>query len=302
MKKAIMHITCLGIIMCLLISSFAISVNAEELSYSTNTIVVSEYDYITDCLSKSESELNALGFADEEIAVFKNFKIEDELLQRQEKTDDVLRNYYGYSNEQIAILREYNGEPIKDNPKLRALFAVLTFSTPTVMRASATEIAVYLTWQWSSKPLWVALTMEDTIAVMWQGTYGSSSGNIRLNTSSSYWLAQYVVESNSFATDSELYSFTTSSPTASAKVTYPTNYGSGFFAMSGSTSLYFETTEGSADLTCFDLLIVYGHSTIVGSASITLQSGFDYTLGIGTEEAAVVSGYINISDKQWRYS
>ena len=42
--------------------------------------------------------------------------------------------------------------------------------------------------------------------------------------------------------------------------------------------------------------------TIVGTASISIESGFDYTLSVGTSEEAVVSGYINISDKRWRYN
>lgn len=300
MKRNV-FIPCL-VALCLIVSFFPISARAEETLCDVGIVAVSEYEYITEIQDMSETELTSMGLTNGEIEYLKDFDIEEELLRRKEQTNEVLRNAYGYSDEQIAILREYTGDSIEDNPELCALLAELTFSIPSVIRASATEVAVNIQWSWSSKPLLILPSMSDTIAVMWQGTYGSDSGNIRMNTSSSYWMANYLIETNTITNHMEVYHFSTTAPTASAKVSYPTNYGSGYFAMNGLMSLYFDTTEGSADLTSFDLLIVYGRSTVVGTASISIESGFDYTLSVGTSEEAVVSGYINISDKTWRYN
>lgn len=67
-----------------------------------------------------------VNLSDEELEYIMSDAIESELLYRASLPAEVLKENYGYSDEAIDILRNYDGGRLEDNPQLRAASATLT--------------------------------------------------------------------------------------------------------------------------------------------------------------------------------
>lgn len=216
------------------------------------------------------------------------------MLSRKEKTDTELALQYGYSEEDIALLREYDGESIQENVELAALTGTLTIRKPTVITATSSRVVVRVVWRWDHCPV---VNATDVFAVYWDSTFGSLNGNMRINISDSYHTVTYNLYDTYFT---QTQSFTQVSPYSAAKVEFPMQDVSGeAWANKGEARLYFEAAEGSAALTEMDMIFAYGHTLVLLSPSISFPVSGGISFGWRTDEADRRSGYVSVADKTW---
>lgn len=167
-----------------------VPVNPELPIHSLETQCCNEYDKIVSIrneVNKSAGAHFRTNMSAEELEYIMSDDIEAELLRRASLPTEVLKNY-GYSDEAIRILREYDGSRLEQNPQLRNASATLRGSIEfsTVMR---TKVVVVYSWVWDMYPLVAA---DDIAAVRWDGTYENGlTNNMKLDMDSTYALVNY---------------------------------------------------------------------------------------------------------------
>lgn len=291
----IRRLACFLFATVLLIGMVSIPASADETAKLPSTgddIVVSEYDAIVGYREMDVAELEEEGLAIEDIEYVRSSAIEDELLFRKTRTLEELRNYYGYSEEDIALLMEYEGERIESNPDLQALTGTLTIFRPRVLNATRTRISLEVEWEWDQKPVY---TLTDALAISWVGTYGSDNGNLRFDVNASSHNVTYtgissVTFDRGFVQEDLLYGVAGE---------FDMMYGTYDWASSGVATLYWNTVAGSGNLTSVDFRILYGHSITAWGPSFYWPPSFGLAPEAGTDEADVRNGYVNISSGRW---
>ena len=242
----------------------------------------------------SDSELDAVALSESEIEMIRSNTIEEEILARKQLSDEMLAERYGYTYDDIAILRAYNGEKLEENVALAAITGTLTISKPTVLTATSTRVGVKVVWSWDHSPVVCAI---DVFAIYWDPTFGSQSGNMRIDMSSSSHVVSYNI--NNTYCDYE-WDITQVSPNSAAKSTFDMLDQSGEgWAEEGTLRLYFDATAGSAALTEIDFIFAYGHTILSVSPSVSFPASGGISFGWTTDEADLRSGYINISTYKW---
>lgn len=278
----------LSIMLCISLITVA---NAEEIEVGKD-LVVSEYDTIVEYRAMDVEELQEEGLTAEEIEYVQSTAIEDELLFRKTRSTEELRDYYGYSEDEIELLMEYDGERIESEPELRALTGTLTIYTPDVLYADPDGIGLRVEWEWDQKPVY---TLTDALAVYWVGTYGRDSGNLRIDIDASSHDVTYTgitttTFDRGFVQEDLLYGIVGE---------FKMMYGTYDWASSGEATLYWDTVDGSADMTSVDFKIMYGHSTVAWGPSFSWPASVGVSANFGTDEADVRTGYVDISDGEW---
>ena len=287
MLKKIISITVT--IMLLAVSSVAVSPEKVTSEEPLKTLCVSEYDILSGQYILSEdSEENA------RILKEMNEEATNELLYRKTLGDEELRNYYGYSDKDIAILRNYNGEEISSQQELRALQAVLTFETPEVVSADADGIHLSVGWSWDKKP---SILRADGIALYWSPTFDHAAGNLRINTSMSYLLLQYWTTQSTIYYDADTH-FTVNQPTRTAKSEFDLSAHGGW-ARWGTAHIYLDATEGSGSLSSVDFIIKYGHATVTATPEFTFPVAGTVSITGTTVESDSLEGYVDIGENEW---
>lgn len=290
--KKIIGLICILAMIVTLFPTLSLSTKAAEID--SETITISEYDYITAIRSLSPAELSAANLSEAEVLEITSNTIEQELLERKGKSDEELMNHYGYSTEDIAILRAYNGENIEDNVELAALTGTLTIKKPTVLTATTTRIGVRVQWSWDQCPFVVA---SDVLGVYWEPTFGSANGNMRIKINECSHVVSYYDAGVYVDVDA---GFEQVSPNASARSDFGmTLQNEDFWAKKGTATLYFDATSGSAALTEMDMIFAYGHTILSVSPSISFPASGGISFGFNTDEADKRSGYINVANDTW---
>ena len=269
-------------------------VMAASVSEVDEEVVFSEYEFVTSIREMSDSELDAIALSDSEIQLIRSNAIEDEILARKQLSDAMLEEKYGYTYEDILILRAYEGERLEDNAELAAITGTLTISKPTVLTATTTRIGVKVVWSWDHSPVVCAI---DVFAIYWDPTFGSQDGNMRIDMASSSHVVSYNIYNNLF--DYE-WDITQVSPNSAAKSTFDMldQTGEGW-AKKGTLTLYFNAAAGSAALTEIDFIFSYGHTILSISPSVSFPASGGISFGWTTDEADSRSGYINVSTRNW---
>ena len=157
---------------------------------SLETQYCNEYDKIV-AIRNEAAESNGTNIQEnvskEELEYILSDAIETELLRRASLPTDVLRNY-GYSDEAIKILREYDGSRLEQNPQLRSVSATLSGSIEFSTR-TRTKVVIVYSWSWDMYPV---SAFEDIVAVSWDGTYENGLiNNMILDMDSTYALVNY---------------------------------------------------------------------------------------------------------------
>ena len=256
----------------------------------------SEYDAIVNLRTMEDWQLESMGIDDNGIEYIRSSAIEDELLYRKTRPIDELKNYYGYTDDEISILMNYNGEPLESNPELQALTATLTISKPQVMHAGSSVLHIQVAWQWDTLPLDnVEPVYDDALAISWVPTF-VGGGNLRLDTSASKHIVTY--------TFSPLYAYdrgvVQNELLSSAIAEFPMKE-TGAWAKKGLAMLYLIKTDGSGTLASVDMQFKYAH-TMWGfdpSISFSFPAGISVNISEGTTEADSRSGYVDIDDGVW---
>lgn len=165
MKRVIKALLSLSIIMLIPLFAFAETIPQAESIYFAN-----EAELINDLQNLEDSELEELGYSQEEIVELRNYSIESFLLERSRLPREVLASY-GYTPEVIQLLKEYNGEPVDENSPVILAIPSCTgrFSGAST---SSSAMTIMFTWEWSSYP---AYLHTDEVAVCMQGFNASGT-------------------------------------------------------------------------------------------------------------------------------
>lgn len=163
----------------------------DELDTNLVPVQVTYYNEIEEVLQMREAtpqELHKMGISQEKANEIAELDIESAYYERAQLPESQLRAY-GYTDEQIAVLKAYDGSKITSDSPVVAAAASCTGSASKVS-ASTSKIAFKYTWTWSSAPVFMR---TDKAAVKWKA-YNSNSVEIDVNCSRSttvsyYWLS-----------------------------------------------------------------------------------------------------------------
>ena len=131
---------------------------------------ISEYDVYVGVKNNKENNnyLSAFGLSDQTINAITDGEVEKQLLSIKKLSDDELFKR-GYDNNDIVLLREYNGEPLEEAPYLRGVLGVI-YTNMTVPTKTNDVMYVKLKWWWDTLPV---IQLTDTIGATWWGNSGA---------------------------------------------------------------------------------------------------------------------------------
>lgn len=246
------------------------------------SVTINEYDVYVQARKLSNKELSSQGMSETYIDLIKSNAIEDRLLELAALPANKLSEM-GYTNNEITILKNYDGEPIENNPELRQVFSDMSMDFyPQVSSSVTLKLRIY--WKWTRNgPVLVGTTIKDIAAVRWKGT--NTAGN-------PYNLAFYPTTSSAdinYYTTSGTFRFVESfpivcdDPYAHAYVTVPTALYTDCVAKSG--NLYIQLMRTGTDYIKEAAFIFgYGHTVISITPSVSFPDSFNLEFGFGMEE------------------
>ena len=268
MKKVLSLILALVLIMTMSVTAFAEN-NVTITGKNSNNILQSEAELILLKEAGNEKALEEKGFSKEEVKKIMETDFHALLLERAALPYETLRNY-GYNEEQIAILKNYNGEEItKDSPVLKATAVVS--ATPNLNTYGRSAIGVRLDWSWNVRPVY---GMQDALAIKWKTILkGGSIGEGRA-TNAYAFVKYYNVSTGSLdhvkniGADTSVYNETADIKFPMIEVTENESW-----AKQGSFYLKIEPTAENAQLDHITLYPSYGHK--IGSCTISFYIDAD---------------------------
>lgn len=239
-------------------------VNANTFSSSEHgdepDIICNEYDaMVYEKASTSIMTLNTTGTNNNDSGYFERL-----YLERAAIDEDTLLNEYGYTEEQVKILKAYDGGPIEEHPELRRASATLS-AYIYAKNCSTSKLNVYADWSWNGTPIPCGPGITDGVAFGWSGT--DFNGNpLNLSVSNSSVKIKYVGSSG--------VSYRTVTPTIvshyhALKGGVLMDNGKGT-AKSGTLSMTLNKT-GSKSINEAAITFAYGHATLTGGVSFSFS-------------------------------
>lgn len=200
MKKMFKKITAMTMVLTMLFT-LSVSALAADISSEPMTTTINEYDvYIQQKAISSDkhSVIDINGNTEK--------TIEELYLERANLSEEELISQFGYSQEQISILKAYDGSPIENNPQLRAISATYTRSISKVV-ASRTKISAKLQWECSQRPISFSINKYDSIVcdVIPFDSSGSRKEAWTIENSSSIYTVSYAGFQNGIITKTNTY-------------------------------------------------------------------------------------------------
>lgn len=159
-----------------------VNLSEEDLNESNATIVTmtNEYDAILELKNMPVTMMQENGYSEEEIEAIKSFSIEEALLERAQYSEEELRNW-GYDDNQITLLKNYDGSPLEDNPQMRAAMATMSGQLSEV-NSSSNKITAKFDWTWSNRPVLSGNAVNDLVTCGFMATsVGSSPHTVTAN-------------------------------------------------------------------------------------------------------------------------
>lgn len=286
MKKLLSAMLALAMIATFTTPAFATSngpdIPTEPASYS---VTVNEYDVYVEVRNTSNEDLQDRGMTEAQIALIKSNAIEDELMDKAALSVAELHEI-GYDNDQIAILKNYNGQSLESTPELRGVFADMTAKFYK-SSASTSSLKVRVFWEWSNAPALAGDAITDLIVMRWQGTNTAGQPiNVAFNSSKSSASMNYYTRSGTY----KYYRSATvvcDSPYDHAYAEIPVSsgeYDNGFSIYAKSGNFYVQVDRtGTNSIKEAAFVFGYGHTTIVVSPSLSLPASFGVGFSWGTE-------------------
>ena len=173
----------------------------DELDTNLVPVQVTYYNEIEEVLQMREAtpqELHKMGISQEEANEIAELDIESAYYERAQLPESQLRAY-GYTDEQIAVLKAYDGSKITSDSPVVAAAASCTGSASKVS-ASTSKIAFKYTWTWSSAPVFMR---TDKAAVKWKA-YNANSVAMDVNCNMSTTVNYYWLSSGNYNSDKKL--------------------------------------------------------------------------------------------------
>lgn len=273
MKKIFSFIFSLLLVFAFCTPAFATEPEVLLCSYTVN-----EYDAYVAARAATESELNASSISTQEANWIQSNAIEDELLRRSKLTDAELYAL-GYNEDEIYILRNYNGERIENVAELRSVMADMTASFTKII-ANTSCLCIRADWEWSRAPFRCSSTITDMVVLRWKGTnLAGAPINIAFQSANSICSVKYYDYTTGEYSRTRFPSIDVSDPydNASAKIqmgiTKSGEAGADFYAKSGSLRVCVKTT-GTDLIQEGAFVFGYGHSTVGYSVGLALPLSF----------------------------
>lgn len=200
--------------------------------------------------------------------------VEEILLERAQLPTDVLTTKYGYSNEDIAILKSYDGSPIEDNPQLRGIFADL-HGYLYRMDYNDHGVTVRFSWNWEGMPV---TTQTDVVTCAWVGV-NSKNGPHALrfvDEESSFNVDYYtfpiaITGATEFATRTP-YDINDSDVNSHVSAEFPMVYhGGNIWAQKGYMDVTLEEPVATNDLEYSTVVFAYGHEKLILAANLDVS-------------------------------
>ena len=286
MKKILSVSLSLALVFALSIQAFAASngpdIPTEPAAY---TVTVNEYDVYVAARNTSNEDLQTRGMSESQIDLIKSDAIENELLEKSALSVDELSEM-GYDNNQIAILKNYEGQSIENAPELRGIFADMTAKFYK-SSASTSSLRIRVFWEWSNAPVLAGDLITDLVAIRWQGTNTAGQPiNIAFNSSRSSANLNYYNRSGEYRFNRSI-NVICDSPYDHAYAKVPISsgeyeVGSSIYAKSGNFYVQVDRT-GTNSIKEAAFVFAYGHTVIVISPSLSLPPSFGIGFSFGTE-------------------
>lgn len=282
-KKILSLAMALTLCLSLAIPAFGVEAQDSEEEY---TIVLNEYEmWINEQLNPLEIDTG-----NESDNEYESFNYYEALYERAVMPEDNLKNL-GYTEDQIAQLKEYAADPENSNIDFYATSSSvsLSFSAEKQTYTQYTDYYVYSTWTWSSMPL---MSFTDAFAVAWQGV-NKSAINIEVPCDAGYYSGQIIYRDANTGYNVKTDSATFVDPQNNIRcINIPmSKYYSGMtlWACGGSIDLILRV-QNSWNFDYFNLRSSYGHSSVqVGvTIGVTPDSSGGLSFSFTPSIAAVI--------------
>lgn len=133
---------------------------------------VSELEMYFDLIESTDSELKERGLTTTEIKELKEINIEEAFLEQAKLPEEVLLKY-GYTDEQVELIKNYDGSPITRESKMFKASATISAGI-TLNTYGEDEYKFTYSWVWSGKPF---NNGKDIVAMRW-ATYNSNANAV----------------------------------------------------------------------------------------------------------------------------
>lgn len=284
MKKQVRIL--LSLVMCIGLSVpvFASTVDSEK-KQTFNELEL--YLGLKDC---TDNELRAKGLSENEMSDFRDFSMEEAYLKRAELPIETLVAY-GYNDEQIEILKAYDGSAITADSSVMKAASDMEISEFEEGSASGDEVEIEYHWMWNIVPVWKT---TDTIAVYWEA-HDKKGYKIDLDRVNNYAdVMYYNIATGKRASSQDEHvngSYSSTENVVSVKIDMAKKDNQ-YWAKKG---IYYVTLsrKGSEKIGDVDFGVAYGHSRLNALLDFFLHD--DFSLEFCEEGLTKVDRVSNIS-------
>lgn len=212
-------------------------------------------------------ELSKYGYSQSEIESFRQINYRELLMERGSMQVETLRNM-GYTDEQIEILKSYDGTKItKDSDVLRA--TATPSGTYSCSAYGTQTISITCTWSWDIKPL---VCLEDTFVMRWKA-FDPEVGQFDAYATSASARAWYYSVNSGLPVRVEYLNVDTDAWDNSATIDIPMLYANDeTWAKSGSVSITVQRASGTFEFDHVTFKGTYGHKTVTGEITINVTA------------------------------
>lgn len=243
---------------------------------NTYTYTVNEYDICVEMREQSTDELREDGYSQDFIDLARSDEIEHWLKELASYDVNVLKDDYGYSEEQISLLKNYDGTQIQDHPELRGVFADCTVDF-TCNSASKTSVTVTTTWEWNRAPAIHHKNIRDIIGTGWTAI-NLDDQEIKLEVDQDFGqpcTIYYYTIKNKYVTY-KVFDYKVEDPLGEVSSKFNTgslpsqaNIPSDDYAKKGAFTVRLKT-NGNGKIGAVFFCSAYGHRTITGDATMSI--------------------------------
>ncbi len=248
---------------------------------NTYTYTINEYDICVEMRELPTTVLLEDGYSQDFIDLARSDEIEQLLEELASYDMNVLKNDYGYSEEQISLIKSYDGTPIQDHPELRGVFADCTANF-TCNSASKTSVTVTTTWEWNRAPVIHHKDIRDVIGTGWTAI-NLDDQEIKLEIDQNFGqpcTIYYYTIKNEYVTY-KVFDYEVENPLGQVNSKFNTgslpsqiNIPSDDYAKKGAFTVRLKT-NGNGKIQAVFFCSVYGHRKITGDATISIAPTFN---------------------------
>lgn len=255
-----------------------------EKKNQTVSTIISEYDYYVDVRSMSfANAAEKYGISYDE---YNSIDLIEGIIVELSKQNDSVLSQRGMNNQQIDILREYEGSRLEDNPQLRSVLATLSMTLSKVS-CSSSYASAKVEWSWNSKPLIMSIDYYETVPCRWKA-YNSYGALVTGSYSStgSYCYVRYYNGSTLYTTQAKSINIGNTNSYAYSPFRSAINGdGNSCWAKAG----YMVVRITGSNIHSVDFGFGYNHGISSTIPTITLDGnlGFNYSNGYEMAEQSI---------------